>query len=64
MVGPPYNQVLTKYEGKMDELIGFILNPVKVDPAYPPMPNQGLRRDEAKNIAEYLMQQHSKPTAK
>lgn len=64
LVGPPYNQVLTKYEGKMDELIGFILNPVKVDPAYPPMPNQGLRRDEAKNIAEYLMQQHSKPTAK
>ncbi len=64
LVGPPYNQVLTKYEGKMDDLIGFILNPVKVDPAYPPMPNQGLRREEAKNIAEYLMQQHSKSTSK
>lgn len=64
LVGPPYNKVLVKYEGKMDELIGFILNPVKVDPAYPPMPNQGLRRDEAKNIAEYLMEQHLKSTPK
>jgi cytochrome c len=60
LVGPPYNTVLTKYEGKMDQLVRFILNPVKVDPAYPPMPNQGLRREEAKNIAEYLMGQHSK----
>lgn len=64
LVGPPYNQVLVKYEGKMDQLIGFILNPVKVDPAYPPMPTQGLRREEAKNIAEYLMEQHSKSATK
>lgn len=64
LVGPPYNQVLTKYEGKMDQLVGFILNPVKVDPAYPPMPNQGLRREEAKNIAEYIMAQHLKSTPK
>lgn len=63
LVGPPYNKVLVKYEGKMDQLVGFILNPVKVDPAYPPMPNQGLRRDEAKNIAEYLIAQHSKSAA-
>ena len=60
LVGPPYNQVLTKYEGKMDQLVAFIRNPVKVDPAYPPMPNQGLRAEEAKNIAQYLMDQHSK----
>lgn len=63
LVGPPYNKVLVKYEGKMDQLIGFILNPVKVDPAFPPMPNQGLRRDEAKNIAEYLMEQHLKSSS-
>jgi cytochrome c len=63
LVGPPYNTVLIKYEGKMDQLVGFILNPVKVDPAYPPMPNQGLRRDEAKNVAQYLLDQHSKSTA-
>jgi cytochrome c len=60
LVGPPYNQVLVKYEGKMDQLVAFILNPVKVDPAYPPMPIQGLRREEAKNIAQYIMDQHAK----
>ena len=60
LVGPPYNKVLTKYEGKMDQLIEFIKNPVKVDPAYPPMPNFALKTAEAKNIAEYIMAQHSK----
>lgn len=62
LVGPPYNKVLVKYEGKMDQLVAFILNPVKVDPAYPPMPIQGLRREEAKNIAQYIMDQHTKNT--
>jgi hypothetical protein len=27
------------------------------------MPNQGLRAEEAKNIAQYLMDQHSKSAA-
>lgn len=63
LVGPPYNKVLTKYEGKMDQLVAFIRNPVKVDPAYPPMPNLALKLDEAKNIAEYIMAQHSKSAA-
>lgn len=60
LVGPPYNKVLTKYEGKMDQLVAFIRNPVKVDPAFPPMPNLALRLDEAKNIAQYVMDQHMK----
>jgi cytochrome c len=63
LVGPPYNQVLTKYEGKMDQLVAFIRNPVKVDPAYPPMPNFALKLDEAKNIAQYIMDQHMKSAA-
>lgn len=63
LVGPPYNKVLTKYEGNMDQLVAFIRNPVKVDPAYPPMPNLALKLDEAKNIAEYIMAQHSKSAA-
>ncbi len=42
-VGPPYNVVLVKYQGKKGDLIRFVLNPRKVDPAYPVMPNQGLR---------------------
>jgi cytochrome c len=60
LVGPAYNKVLTKYEGKMDRLVAFIRNPVKVDPAFPPMPNQGLKLDEAKNIAQYIMDQYMK----
>ena len=63
LVGPPYNKVLTKYEGKLDQLVAFIRNPVKVDAAYPPMPNLALKLDEAKNIAQYLMDMHSKSAA-
>lgn len=54
-VGPPYNIVLRKYAGKKGDLVRFILNPVKVDPAYPNMPNQGLRPAEADSIATYLL---------
>ena len=64
LVGPPYNKVLVKYEGKIDQLVAFIRNPVKVDPEYPPMPNQGLRADEAKNIANYIMDMHLKSEEK
>jgi cytochrome c len=55
LVGPPYNEVLPKYEGKKEELIDFILNPVKVNPEYPSMPNQGLKPNEAEAVAEYLI---------
>ncbi|MGB9665646.1 MAG: c-type cytochrome, partial [Ignavibacteria bacterium] len=55
LVGPPYNVVLKKYEDKKDQLVKFILNPVKVDPAYPPMPSQGLIPPEAEAVAEYIM---------
>ena len=55
LVGPPYNNVLPKYEGKTDQLVKFILNPQKIDPNYPDMPNQGLKPNEAKAIAEYIV---------
>jgi cytochrome c len=55
-VGPPYFQTIPKYAGKKTELISFIMNPVKKDPDYPPMPNQGLRPAEADSIANYIMQ--------
>ena len=43
LVGPAHFDVLPKYVGKQAQLIAFIRNPVKVDPAYPPMPNPGLK---------------------
>lgn len=55
-VGPPYLQTIPKYAGKKAELISFIMNPVKKNPDYPPMPNQGLRAAEADSIATYIMQ--------
>ena len=55
LVGPPYNTVLGKYVGKEDELIKFVLNPVKKNPDYPSMPNQGLKPNEAKAIADYIL---------
>ncbi len=55
LVGPPYNIVLKKYENNREQLIKFILNPVKVDPQYPPMPSQGLIPPEAEAVADYIM---------
>jgi cytochrome c551/c552 len=55
-VGPPYKDVIPKYEGKKGELVAFILNPVKVNPGYPSMPGQGLKPAEADSIASFLLQ--------
>jgi cytochrome c len=60
VVGPPYNSVLSKYEGKQDELVKFILNPSKIDPAYPAMTNPGLKPNQARAVAEYIMQTYKK----
>lgn len=54
-VGPPFKTVAAKYAGKREALVTFIRNPVKVDPNYPPMPNQGLRPAEVDSIATYLL---------
>lgn len=60
IVGPAYNDVLPKYEGKKDELVKFILNPVKVNPEYPSMPSQGLKPNEAEAIADYILATYKK----
>ncbi|KUO62476.1 hypothetical protein APF79_08220 [bacterium BRH_c32] len=60
LVGPAYNDVLPKYEGKKEALVKFVLNPVKVNPEFPSMPNQGLKPNEAEAIATYLLEHPSK----
>lgn len=55
LVGPAYNDVLPKYEGKREDLVSFILNPVKVNPEFTAMPNQGLKPKEAEAIADYIV---------
>ncbi len=58
VVGPPHKLVLPKYIDNPDALAKFILNPVKVDPAYPPMPSQGLRPKEAEAVAKYMIEHY------
>lgn len=60
VVGPPYNETMPKYEGKKDLLVKFIMSPVKVNPNYPAMPNQGLKPKEAEAIADYLLTTYKK----
>jgi cytochrome c len=54
-VGPAYKTVLPKYENDRAKLLSFVLNPQKIDPAFPPMPNQGLKPAEADSITAYIM---------
>lgn len=58
LVGPAHFDVLPKYVGKEAQLVAFIRNPVKVDPAYPPMPNPGLKPQEAEAVAKYLLEEY------
>ncbi len=54
-VGPAYKDVLPKYENDRAKLLSFVLNPQKIDPAFPPMPSQGLKPVEADSITAYIM---------
>ena len=60
LVGPPYKETLPKYNGDVEKVAEFILNPTKMNPAYPPMPNQGLKPAEAKAIAKYILEEVKK----
>lgn len=57
-VGPAYKDVLPKYENDRAALVAFVSNPVKKDPAFPPMPNQGLKPAEVDSITAYIMQMY------
>ena len=64
LVGPPYNEVVPKYFDNEDELIAFIKHPSKIDPNYPPMPKPGLRPNEVKAVAGYVLEQVKKNVGK
>ena len=48
--------VLPKYDGKEAQLVAFIRNPGKIDSAYPPMPNPGLKPEEAEAVVKYMFE--------
>jgi cytochrome c len=56
LVGPPYQQTVPKYNGDINALAEFIYNPVKKNPDFPPMPNQGLKKKEAQAMAKWLIE--------
>lgn len=58
LVGPPHKEVLKKYENRKEDMVKFIINPVKVDPNYPPMPNQGLKPNEAEAVVKYMFEHY------
>jgi len=60
IVGPPYNETMKKYEGRINDLVSFILNPKKINPEYPPMPNPGLKLSEAKAVSKYILEEYKK----
>lgn len=60
LVGPAYDQVIPKYNGDVKKLGDYIFNPQKIDPAFPPMPNQGLKKKEANAMAQWLIDQVGK----
>jgi cytochrome c len=60
VVGPPYKETLPKYNGNVDKLVTFILNPAQNNPGYPPMPNPGLKQDQAKAVATYILHEVEK----
>lgn len=60
LVGPPYKETLPKYNGDVEKVAAFVLNPVKKNPGYPPMPNQGLKPAEARAIAKYILEEVKK----
>ncbi len=60
VVGPPYKQTLPKYHDDVDKLVKFILNPTQNNPGYPPMPNPGLKQDQAKAVATYILKEVKK----
>jgi mono/diheme cytochrome c family protein len=55
LVGPPFHEVVPKYGGNVEQLKGFIRNPVKVNPGYPAMPMLGLKEEEIDAVAHYLL---------
>ncbi|CAF3776282.1 unnamed protein product [Rotaria sp. Silwood1] len=59
LVGPPYKETLPKYNDNVKKVAAFVYNPVKMNPDYPAMPNQGLKPKEAEAVAQYILTKSS-----
>lgn len=55
IVGPPLNEVVSKYQGNLEKLKSYIKDPARVNPDYPLMPQLGLKDEEIDAVARYLL---------
>ncbi|MBI5325675.1 MAG: cytochrome c [Ignavibacteriae bacterium] len=58
LVGPPHKEVMAKYLNNKEGMVKFILNPVKVNPEYPEMPNQALKPKEAEAVVDFMFKEY------
>jgi len=56
-VGPPFREVVPKYQHKLDELKEFIRNPTRKNLAYSAMPKIRMKEHEIEAVAVYLLKQ-------
>jgi mono/diheme cytochrome c family protein len=56
LVGPALAAKLPSYN--LETLKAFIANPVKKDPAFPPMPNPGLNTVQIEAVAKYVLENY------
>ncbi len=55
LVGPSVDYMVEKYAGRRDEMVEFVLNPVKVNPDLPAMPKPPADRGEIERIADHIL---------
>ena len=55
LVGPSSHYMVEKYGGKRDEMVGFVLNPVKINPDFPAMPKPPADKGEIERIVDYIL---------
>ena len=55
VLGPAFNDIIPKYSENPDNMVKFILDPVKIDPNLPAMPDPGLTSLQAKSVVKYIL---------
>ncbi|RJP66258.1 MAG: hypothetical protein C4532_16365 [Candidatus Abyssobacteria bacterium SURF_17] len=55
LVGPSVDYMAEKYASRQQDMVEFVLNPMKVNPELPRMPKPPIGKDEADKIVEYIL---------
>jgi cytochrome c len=55
LVGPPLTYMVNKYQDKEQQMMDYVLNPVKVNPKFPAMPKPSIDRQQAQEVVQYIL---------